>query len=186
MGFKQCSRCGESKPLSAFHKRGNARDGRKFSCKTCDHNAMREYRRRLARLRPKKDPDLLNRESVVARLEGRTERVPIAGCWIWTGVVIKQGGYGRIWYAGKSRSLHRLSYEMHVGAISPGMVICHACDVPACWNPAHLFVGTQKENIRDMIGKGRHWTTEYWKKQKAVRWVRPAFKFSLADMITVT
>lgn len=50
---------------------------------------------------------------------------------------------------------HRLSYIEYVGPIRKGLNVLHKCDVPACVNPDHLFIGTQKANIRDMIRKGR-------------------------------
>lgn len=78
-------------------------------------------------------------------------------CWLWVGT-LRPNGYGQIQEAGKnSRTLsaHRLSYELHKGAISDGMVVMHKCDNPACVNPDHLEVGTYKDNTADMINKGR-------------------------------
>lgn len=73
------------------------------------------------------------------------------GCLIWDGPKEKQTGYGTL---GK-RTAHRLVYAIYVGPIPSGMSICHHCDNPPCCDPAHLFVGTQGDNIADMVAKGR-------------------------------
>lgn len=79
------------------------------------------------------------------------------GCWRWTGAT-SPDGYGKWRDRGtrKILSAHRLMYEMEVGPIPPGMVVMHTCDCPPCVNPAHLRVGTQQDNLRDMASKGRH------------------------------
>lgn len=84
------------------------------------------------------------------------ERVEMRGeCWIWTGQLFKDGygaiGVGRI---GPKRA-HRVSYSVFVGEIPHGMLVCHKCDTPSCINPAHLSLGTPKDNTQDMIRKGR-------------------------------
>jgi hypothetical protein len=76
------------------------------------------------------------------------------GCWEWiacSGV----SGYGTFWLGGGMQYAHRVSYEMYVGSIPAGMIICHLCDNPKCVNPHHLLIGTNKDKTQDMIAKGR-------------------------------
>lgn len=81
-------------------------------------------------------------------------RVRANGCIEWTGATVD--GYGRMTVRGKKYVVHRFAWETVNGPIPPGMVICHTCDNRACFNPDHLKVGTQSDNIRDMVRKGRH------------------------------
>lgn len=76
-------------------------------------------------------------------------------CWIWTGSRT-HSGYGQIWADGKVWRAHRLSVRIFQDLdISVGLQVLHSCDTPACVNPDHLRVGTQSENMKDMIRKGR-------------------------------
>lgn len=80
------------------------------------------------------------------------------GCWLWTGKSVNKKGYGSISLGGKGgkhKLAHRLSYEMHKGSIPDGLVVMHQCDNPKCVNPDHLEVGTQSQNIKDAIARGR-------------------------------
>lgn len=89
------------------------------------------------------------------RIEPLVEYDPNGGCWLWSGNVTKDG-YGRYGVGGAGfRYTHREAYRMLVGAISDDLKVCHSCDVPACVNPDHLFLGTHTDNMQDMTRKGR-------------------------------
>jgi hypothetical protein len=76
------------------------------------------------------------------------------GCWEWIANKLPKG-YGRFKENDTSKVAHRVSYEMHIGHIKEGMIICHHCDNPPCVNPFHLFMGTHKDNVIDKKSKGR-------------------------------
>lgn len=78
------------------------------------------------------------------------------GCWVWT-ASIQNNGYGMTSTAGERKSItaHRASWRLAHGEIPPGMCVLHTCDNRKCVNPAHLWLGTQKENVHDMMKKGR-------------------------------
>lgn len=79
---------------------------------------------------------------------------PKGDCWEWTGLR-HDYGYGVTSYYGRKMGTHQISYVMHKGEIPKGMHVCHECDNPPCVNPAHLWLGTQTENMKDMYSKGR-------------------------------
>lgn len=77
------------------------------------------------------------------------------GCWLWIAGKNKRG-YG--WFRdsnGESRLAHRVSWELVNGVVPDGLLVLHTCDNPSCVRPDHLFIGTHRDNVRDMIEKGR-------------------------------
>jgi len=77
----------------------------------------------------------------------------VGECIEWDGYRSKYG-YG---LTGTKRSrVHRLAWEKEYGPIPEGMVVRHACDNPSCYNVDHLVLGTQADNVRDMVERGRH------------------------------
>ena len=76
------------------------------------------------------------------------------GKWIWNKYKNKKG-YGVFRYKGKIQLAHRVSYELFIGEIHDGMFVCHKNDCPEDVNPENLFLGTQQDNMNDMISKKR-------------------------------
>lgn len=77
-------------------------------------------------------------------------------CWLWTGTRNSKG-YGRFRDNDRMIVAHRIAWDLAGrGPIPAGMQLCHVCDVRACVNPEHLFLGTQSDNMRDCVKKGRH------------------------------
>jgi hypothetical protein len=82
---------------------------------------------------------------------------PNSGCWIWLGGTKGKPGnaYGSLYWDKKYHSAHRLSFATFRGEIPIKMNVCHHCDNTFCINPDHIFLGTQKDNIKDMHSKRR-------------------------------
>ena len=76
-------------------------------------------------------------------------------CWLWQGKLVGFG-YGQICVDYKRYQAHRFSYIIAHGSIPKGQQVLHRCDTPRCVNPAHLFLGTQADNVADCVAKGRH------------------------------
>lgn len=98
-------------------------------------------------------------------------------CWPWTGA-LRRGGYGAFTLKRRGVVASRAAFHSSTG-IDPGThFVCHSCDNPACCNPAHLFLGSATDNVRDMNTKGRgrppkgssHWSTRLT--EDAVRDIR--------------
>ena len=84
---------------------------------------------------------------------------PNSGCWVWTMCARKTPGntYMQPWvrFEEKAQSAARVSWKIHKGAIPDGLHVLHKCDNCYCVNPEHLYLGTHRDNMRDMVEKRR-------------------------------
>lgn len=78
----------------------------------------------------------------------------VGDCWLWRGGKNRKN-QGVTYHNGRNWITSRLVWTLTNGTIPSGMYVCHSCDNPSCMNPEHLFLGTPKDNVHDMIKKGR-------------------------------
>ena len=106
--------------------------------------------------------------SLRERFFGKVIRGQGDACWQWIGAAngpygdSRRGGYGVLAVPGVDprrnhmRLAHRVAWELMRGPVPPGLFVLHSCDNRRCVNPGHLFLGTARDNTRDMMSKGRH------------------------------
>lgn len=127
------------------------KDKRAFWLCRCDCGCEKDIRGDHLKSGRIKSCGCLQSPSILERLDKYIDKS--SDRWMWIGCI--RGKYGQIWYKGKFISVHRLVYELFVGPISEGMFVCHKNDIPLDVTPSNLFLGTPRDNMRDMIEKGR-------------------------------
>lgn len=110
-------------------------------------------------------------ENPVTRLWKRVNKFgpnhpELGRCWVWVGPPSVKG-YGFIWVNRKQMYVHRYSWLIHYGSIGNNKLrVLHKCDNRLCVNPLHLFLGTDDDNSKDMVNKGRQCRGENTKQSK--------------------
>lgn len=96
-----------------------------------------------------------------ARFWSKVEKTE--GCWVWQGVTDKDGyghfSQGRSTGSRSPQMAHRVAFALERGPIQTGLHVLHHCDNPPCVRPDHLFLGTNVDNVRDRMQKGRQGRT---------------------------
>ena len=95
----------------------------------------------------------MRRKHITERFWSKVSISAESECWEWQGAKTS-GGYGCILIDGKAKTAHRIAFLLHYHHL-PDLDICHSCDNRACCNPHHLWAGTESDNMRDMVEKGR-------------------------------
>lgn len=113
---------------------------------------IRGHHVRLAPIRPTQT--LEERFWQKVRKDGPVHPILGTRCWLWTASNLN-GRYGQLKIGDRMIRAHRVSYELHYGPIPDGMKCLHHCDNGFCIRPDHLFLGTQADNVHDMIKKDR-------------------------------
>lgn len=144
---KHCGKCRAVKPLDDFRRSPYHSFGRHSWCKPCVKESER-IKRSCATIT----------QADEARFWGKVQKSD--GCWEWQGPRSRYG-YGKFKCGYRTHIASRFAYKLaHRVTLTPDQVVCHTRDNPPCCNPAHLFLGTQADNLRDMVAKGRRHSSQ--------------------------
>ncbi len=160
--IKRCSTCSESKPLGEFYDHRTSADGKRGSCKNC-------VKRSHWKDGVKRGPTPRRPTSPSSRFWKYVVRE--GSCWTMMHKS-RIRGYPVLFDHGNHAFASHISYEIHYSPVPAGLKILHHCDNRGCVNPEHLYVGTQKDNMRDCIERGRR-RIGGWEIPEGKKWVFP-------------
>ena len=158
--LKRCRACGIEKPLVAF---APSLRHPQHTLNRCDQCRIEARQQSVAatlsrRAKRRESVDLLAElrcKSVQARFWAKVVQKAEDECWPWSGSV-DNDGYGGFYVGLRLHKAHRIAWQMRHNLLMPaGLFACHACDNPNCVNPAHIWPGSNQENLRDAADKGR-------------------------------
>ena len=96
-----------------------------------------------------------SRANSAGRFWQRVDKLGPDECWEWQGKRDAKNGYGGLHWMGKTMRAHRVALSLVDGDWDNRLLVCHSCDNPRCCNPAHLWRGTNKDNMLDKKTKNR-------------------------------
>lgn len=97
-----------------------------------------------------------NIERVITRFWSKVDKRGHNDCWLWKAARDKIKGYGLFWFQEIAETkAHRASWFLANGTLPDDMCVLHSCDNPPCVNPAHLHLGTNEDNVREKVERGR-------------------------------